>query len=154
MQKTWIRNLGFAATLLFSLSLTEGASIQWLTNVDSAKQAAAESNKLIMMSFQGSDWCANCKRLEKKLFSDPTFVEFANSELVSLKLDFPMKKENRLSEEQTKHNEELAEKFNPEGSFPKVLILDENLEVQSTFEYDPSKTVEQYITEIKNSRHD
>lgn len=40
-----------------------------------------------------------------------------------VKANFPKKKANQLSEEQTNHNRALAEKFNKEGSFPLVVIL-------------------------------
>ena len=40
-----------------------------------------------------------------------------------LKADFPRQKKNKLSKEQQKHNDLLAEKYNLEGYFPLVLIL-------------------------------
>ncbi len=42
------------------------------------------------------------------------------------KADFPKKKANKLSDEQTERNKKLAEKYNKEGSFPLVVLLDKN----------------------------
>jgi len=44
-----------------------------------------------------------------------------NDRLVVLYLDFPAKRKNRLSKEQTAHNEALAERFNKSGAFPKLM---------------------------------
>ena len=52
-------------------------------------------------------------------------VDFAKDNLVLLNLDFPAKKANRLSEEQTEHNEALAEKYNKKGVFPLLVVLNE-----------------------------
>ena len=43
-----------------------------------------------------------------------------------LQADFPRKKKNFLSHEQQKSNNLLAEKYNPNGYFPFVVIIDKN----------------------------
>lgn len=95
----------------------------WETNYETALLKAEKENKLILMNFSGSDWCANCIRLEKAVFTTDTFLNYSKDKFVLLRLDFPQRSKNKLSEEQTKHNEALAEKFNPEGEFPLVIIL-------------------------------
>jgi len=119
----------------------------WITNIEKAKELAADSDRIILMSFQGSDWCSNCKRLERKLFEDAAFQEFANENLVLLKVDFPMKKENRLSKDQTTHNELLAEEYNSDGVFPKVLLFNAKGELLGTLKY-PQKEANEYLISL------
>ena len=119
----------------------------WEVDFDTAKSKAGDE-KLILMSFRGSDWCAACKRLEKSFFEDSEFQSFASENLVLLKLDFPIKKDNRLSKEQTAHNEALAEKYNPEGKFPRVLLFNGSGELLGEIKTPMNSTAE-YITAIK-----
>lgn len=119
----------------------------WEVDFDTAKSKAGEE-KLILMSFRGSDWCAACKRLEKSFFEDPEFQSFASESLVLLKLDFPMKKENKLSKEQTAHNEALADKYNPEGKFPLVLLFNGSGELLGEIKT-PMNSTEEYLSAIK-----
>ncbi|MBX9807681.1 MAG: thioredoxin family protein, partial [Flavobacteriaceae bacterium] len=45
---------------------------------------------------------------------------------ILIKADFPKKKANLLSPELTANNQKLAEKYNTEGNFPLVVLLDKN----------------------------
>lgn len=125
----------------------EGAT--WLTDFEAAKKVAKEENKQILMSFSGSDWCANCMRLHKTLFESEEFAAFAKDNLVLLQLDFPAKKKNKLPADQTKHNEELAEKYNKSGAFPTVLVIDAQGSVLGKLEY-PQRAPADYINELKS----
>lgn len=98
-------------------------SQDWKYNFEEAKKIASEENKNIVMIFSGSDWCAPCIRLEKNIWQSDDFKKESAEKWVLLKLNFPRKKANQLSEEQTNHNRALAEKYNREGSFPLVIIM-------------------------------
>lgn len=100
-----------------------GFSQDWKYNFEEAKKIASEENKNIIMIFSGSDWCAPCMRLEKNIWQSEEFIKEASEKWVLLKLNFPRKKANQLSPEQTNHNRSLAEKFNREGSFPLVVVM-------------------------------
>lgn len=107
--------------VLFLSSL--GFSQDWKYNFENAKKIASEEGKNIVMIFSGSDWCAPCMRLEKNIWQSEEFKKESAEKWVLLKLNFPRKKANQLSEEQTNHNRALAEKYNREGSFPLVIIM-------------------------------
>ncbi len=96
----------------------------WLTNIDEAKKQASELDRNIILVFQGSDWCAPCIKLEKEIWSSQEFQAYAKDHFVMLKADFPRKKQNALSPDQQEHNEGLAEKYNRDGYFPFVVVLD------------------------------
>ena len=106
----------FSATLSFSQN--------WTTFLEVAKTEAASSNKNILLVFSGSDWCAPCIKLDRTIFQSDVFKAEAEKKWVLLKADFPKKKGNALSETQTESNKKLAEKYNKEGNFPLVVLLD------------------------------
>ena len=99
------------------------------------KQAAAESKKILLV-FSGSDWCGPCIKMDKNLWSQPDFQAYAAKALVFFKADFPRRKKNQLSSEQQKVNNQLAEIYNPEGYFPRVLLLDAQGSIIKQFTYD------------------
>ncbi len=107
----------------------------WEPTWNEATQKAKEENKPLVLVFQGSDWCGPCIKLEKKIWSSPEFVEYANEHYVLYKADFPRKKENQLSKEMQKQNNALAEKYNKNGYFPMVVIFNPELNVKGETGY-------------------
>ncbi len=59
-----------------------------------------------------------------------------------LKADFPRKKKNKLTDEQQKQNNQLAEKYNTQGYFPLVVVMDKNDKVLGTTGYEKMETFE------------
>lgn len=102
-----------------------GFAQEWQYNFDEAKKTATAEDKTIIVVFSGSDWCAPCIKLDRNVWQSEAFKKEA-SNWVLVKADFPRKKANVLSKEQTEHNRKLADKYNLEGSFPLVVIMDKN----------------------------
>ena len=120
--------LFFSATYLLLCLLVsftvEGQ--QWLTNYDQARKVAEEQDRNIILVFQGSDWCAPCIKLDRAVWSTDEFQSYARDHFVMLQADFPRKKVNQLPADLQEHNGMLAEKYNAEGYFPLVVVLDKN----------------------------
>jgi len=137
---------------IFSVSFTDEAlkiTNKKYTDYQEALKAAKESKKSILMVFSGSDWCANCIKLKKNVLDTESFELYASQNLILLILDFPSGKKNSLSKDQVKKNEALAEKYNPEGSFPRVIILSpEEISLGEIKSY-KNETPEKYIEMIK-----
>lgn len=100
-----------------------GFAQDWKYNFEEAKKEAQSESKNIVIIFSGSDWCAPCMKLERNIWNSEEFKQESEEKWVLVKANFPRKKANQLSEEQTNHNRALAEKFNKEGSFPLVVML-------------------------------
>jgi protein disulfide-isomerase len=96
------------------------SELSWHTDYTKAKQIAAEQEKHVLLNFTGSDWCPWCIRLDKNVFSTPEFKEFASSELVLVKVDFP--KKHQLSQKQSEANQSLARKYRVRG-YPTLIML-------------------------------
>jgi thioredoxin-related protein len=129
-----------------SLSLVNG----WETDFDGAKKKAEKEHKFILLNFAGSDWCIPCIRLHKQVFEDVSFQHYADSSLVLIKADFPRLKKNKLSKDQQKKNDKLAEEYNPKGIFPFTLLLDANGKVIKTWEGLPNLSGEQFASQIND----
>ncbi len=109
---------------------------EWHTNAEAAKELATAENKNIVLVFQGSDWCAPCMKLEKEIWSNQKFQELAKEQFIFLKADFPKRKKNKLSEALEKQNSKLAEKYNPNGFFPLVVVLNPEGKLLGTLGYE------------------
>lgn len=140
-----ILSLSLAVLLMSSTVET----VNWLVNMDDAKAQSVQSNKKILLKFSGSDWCANCKRLDKQFFQSTEFIDFAKENLVLLEADFPSRKKNALSDEQVKHNEALAEQYNKKGIFPLVLVLDAEGKVLGELKQ-PKRLKNEYISQLQS----
>jgi protein disulfide-isomerase len=86
---------------------------------DGLAKAKAEK-KRVLVDFTGSDWCGWCVKLDREVFSQPEFKEYAAKNLVLVEVDFPQTKAQ--SKEQQAKNKALAEKYSIRG-YPTVLIF-------------------------------
>jgi len=93
----------------------------WLTDFKIAQEKAQAQNKPLLVDFTGSDWCPPCIMLEKQVFSQPEFAEYAVKNVVLVKIDFPRRKP--LPEAQQAANDALAQRYGIRG-FPTILVLD------------------------------
>ncbi len=114
----------FSFTSIIAQEVEKFDSTLWISNLTLAKVAAAEKGHPIMLVFSGSDWCKPCIKLKTQILLTDTFSIYAKDHFVLLNLDFPRKAKNKLSTEQQAHNDELASKYNMEGTFPLVVIID------------------------------
>ena len=115
--------------ILFQLIFSGPIVCDWFTDYDKAMTHAQEHNKNVLMVFAGSDWCRPCIRFKETILTSDDFQAFAKENVDILYLNFPAKKKNKLTEEQTRHNEQLAEKYNQSGIFPRIFLLMNNGEV-------------------------
>ena len=91
----------------------------WHEDLGEAVAASQKEDKPILFFFTGSDWCTPCRRLQKEVFSKPTFAEWATENVVLLELDYPRNKTQ--SKELKEQNEMLYEQFDIDG-YPTVWI--------------------------------
>jgi protein disulfide-isomerase len=114
--KTWF--LSSLLTGIFAVSSFAGDG--WLTDHAKALEQAKAEKKLVLMDFTGSDWCGWCIKLDKEIFSKSQFKEYADKNLVLLKLDFP--KSKTLPESEKKQNAALKSQYGIKG-YPTVIVL-------------------------------
>lgn len=118
------KSIGIFTVILFSIFQLHAQ--EWQTDFDTAKQLASQKDEPIVLVFQGSDWCAPCIKLDREIWSSDEFKNYSKEHFVMLQADFPRKKANALPDAQQEKNNKLAEKYNTQGYFPFVVVLDKN----------------------------
>jgi thioredoxin-related protein len=100
------------AMVLAAVSMSAGvfASEGWETDFEKAKATAKAENKHILIDFSGSDWCGWCIKLDKEVFSQPAFKDYAKENLVLVLADFPRDKSNQ-SDALQKQNDKLSKEY-------------------------------------------
>ena len=124
---------------------------EWLTNFDAAKNVAAQEHKYILLNFSGSDWCGPCIKMKKEVFENDGFLSLADKQLVLVQADFPRSKKNQLPKDLIKHNEALAEKYNPNGKFPLTVLLDADGNVEKEWDGYVFATQEKFIADLQRT---
>ncbi len=110
--------------VLFIFTNFVSYSQNWKSTFEEAKQEALKENRNILLVFSGSDWCAPCIKLDNVVWKSEEFKSESEKYWVIYKADFPKKKANQLAPELTESNKNLAEKYNKNGNFPFVILLD------------------------------
>ena len=135
-----------SALIFTSLLFT---NITWKTNFNDAKTEAAKANKCILLNFSGSDWCLPCIQLKKKIFESETFNNYANDNLVLVNADFPRQGKHKLSTDQQKMNEDVADKYDHEGKFPYTLLLSADGKILKQWDGLPDISPDEFVEQIK-----
>jgi len=130
--------LFFSITLLTFLIVSckspGSDNLSWYENLETALEKAKSENKFVLVNFTGSDWCIWCQRLSNEVFSQKEFENFAEENLILVKIDFPKNIEQSM--ETKMYNNQLAQRFGVEG-FPTIFILNKNGEVTLRTGYQP-----------------
>ena len=93
----------------------------WTQDFETAKKFAAEKNLPILLKFTGSDWCPPCMRMETNVFANAAWVQYAEKNVMLVKVDFPNDK-TLVPAQYIERNDELAKKFGIR-SFPSFVVL-------------------------------
>ena len=115
-----MKTLAVALMAGWALVQAGAAELNWTTDVPKAVEKAKAEKKLVMLDFTGSDWCGWCIKLNKEIFSQKEFVEYAQKNIVAVELDFPRSKQQ--SDELKKANKELQKKYSIRG-YPTIVVL-------------------------------
>jgi thioredoxin-related protein len=122
--------------------------VSWMGDIHEAASLSDKSHKLILINFSGSDWCVPCIRLRKEILESDVFEKYAADHLILVRADFPRQKKNQPGKEQIKLNEALADKYNPEGSFPLTLLVDANGTVLKKWDGFPNQSPQLFVDQI------
>jgi len=107
----------FASLAIASLNAAEG---NWTTDFAKAQAQAKSEKKMVLLNFTGSDWCGWCMKLDKEVFSQQAFKDYAAKNLVLVEVDFPQQK--KQTAELKKANKDLAKRYKIEG-YPTLIVL-------------------------------
>jgi len=103
----------------------------------------------VLYIFEGSDWCTHCAKLEKNILNNEAFQKEIGLLNVKLeRIDFPQR--TKLPPEVRKYNDEIAEKFGFDGTFPTLILA--RLDSDRTRRiYYHNENVEEMLQMIRNN---
>lgn len=108
-------------------------------------EKARAAGKPVLLSFNGSDWCPWCIKLDQEVFAQKPFQDWVQENAVMYVADFPRSKQ--LDADTAKQNQLLVQKYNVEGFPTVVLIRADGTEIARTG-YRPGGP-EKYIEHLK-----
>jgi len=137
--------VGFA---LF-IGIANGNAQIWSNNIDKALKEAASENKNILLFFSVPEHCDNCEELEENIFKSAEFNDFANANYILVKIDFSYQSET-LTPEAIEKNLLIVEKYNKDGFFPLVVILNKNAKAIGKTGVYKKETPSEFITLLQS----
>lgn len=117
MRTKMLAGLGLVIVVAFGM---KSQATEWQTDYAKASTNAVKAGRFMLLDFCGSDWCGWCMKLDKEVFNQKDFADYAKTNLVCIRLDFPHQK--KLSPKLKEQNEALAKEYGVKG-FPTVVIL-------------------------------
>ncbi len=102
------------AALLFvgtAAPRAEAAAITWFRDLDKASELAKKTNQPMMIEFW-ADWCAACKVMEEKIYTDPKLVAAVSEKIIPVRIHFDLQ-------------QDLARKYNV-PALPYMVFTDSN----------------------------
>jgi thioredoxin-related protein len=130
--------------ITLALFLTTLTSLKWNKNLENALNIAKANDKKILLYFSGSDWCKPCIQLKTDVFETKNFTAFADKNLELVNIDFK-RDQSDLSKEIISYNESIAERYNPKGYFPFVVVLDKHGKIIKQIDGYKGETSDYYI---------
>lgn len=119
-----------ALALIALLPAAAGASrARWHGDYYKAVAEVKATNKLLFISFDGSNWVSFTDKLRKEVYSQPEFIDYAERNLVLLEIDFPRGKSDlpTIDPPSEKINKTVAQKLgiNPydNAELPRAVVL-------------------------------
>ena len=131
--------------ILMCVAVVAQAAAPWLTDFGAAQKVAAEKKLPILALFTGSDWCSWCIKLDKEVLSQKVFCDYASTNLVLFKADFPRK--IKIAVDVMKANQALQTKYGVRG-YPTVLLLNNDGSLIDTTGYEPGGAAK-YVDMLK-----
>ncbi len=113
----------------------------WNSDFNSGLEQARLENRNLLVYF-AMPGCEACLKLETEVFAQEIFIKYAAEQLILIKPDFelnPSDKAKRLL---------IVEKYNKDGFFPWIVVLDSNGKKLAHLSYDESKTAADYLKSI------
>ena len=146
MKKIFLTAVLLSAVIIGCSKGGSNDNLNWEENLETALQKAKAENKAVLVNFTGSDWCQWCIKLSDEVFSKSEFEDYAEDNLILVRLDFPRSIEQ--SAETKLYNNQLAQRYGVQG-FPTVLLFNSQGQMVLQTGYLPGGPVT-YVEHLKN----
>lgn len=133
--------------VLLFLATMPGYSQMWRTNLQDAFKEASVSGKEVLLFFSVSESCPTCDTLEKKIFNSNAFKDFASENYILVKQDFNSGVADNIEE-----NLLIVEKYNKDGFFPLVVVINKNTKVLGQIGVYKNESPTEYVAKLQSFR--
>jgi thioredoxin-related protein len=134
--------------LLFFLPKSKAQ--QWQNDLQIGLKEAAQQNKKVLLFFSVPERCESCNKLERNIFKSPEFIEFASENYVLVKIDFSYDAQE-LTKAQLEKNLLIVEKYNKDGFFPHVVVLNKDAKITNKVDVYNRETPQQYLSLLRRN---
>jgi hypothetical protein len=134
--------------LIFLFPLIQ-LSPTWESNFDVAKQRSIKENKIILIHFVHKSGDGKNVKLEKEVFETSEFIDYANKQVVLLKIDLGI--EQTSSEKQFYHNAIIRERYNSGAVAPFTVITDADGKILKSWNYKQPLNSSELISSIQTT---
>jgi nucleoredoxin len=93
----------------------------WTQDLAAAQILAKEKQLPLLLNFTGSDWCGWCKLMDRNVFSQDEWKQWAKKNIVLAYIDTPRDK-SLVPEKFVGRNQQLAQQYSVSG-FPTYILL-------------------------------
>jgi thioredoxin-related protein len=124
-------------------------SQNWDSNISSAVKNASQKNKKILLYFTVDNQCEICTKLEQNIFNSDVFIAFANENYILVKIKFDHNSSVNLPEEEVQKKLLIVEKYNKDGFFPLVVLLNKEAKKLGNIDVYKNETPNQYIAFLR-----
>jgi len=141
---------GTACAETAPIVLQGAAPGRWTMDLDAAVAKASEKQLPILMNFTGSDWCGWCKLMQKQVFSQKEWSDYATGHLLLVWIDSP-KDPSLVPARFVQRNEELARKYEIRGPPTYIILDDDGKTVLGQLGATPNATAKSFIEEVERA---
>jgi thioredoxin-related protein len=131
--------------LLLLGNVLAGYSQDWKSNLNDAFKEANASGKDVLLFFSTNQDCLSCKTLEQKVLRSPEFLNYAKENYVLVKEDFSLEQEKDIESKLL-----IVEKYNKDGFFPLVVIINKNAKVLGQLGAYNNESPQQFLAKLQS----
>lgn len=132
--------------VLFMLaSSVVGFSQEWKSNLNEAFREASISGKHILLLFSVAENCESCSKLDRNVLHSEEFRSYVQENFVLVKQDF-----NSGKADNSEENLRIVEKYNKDGFFPLMVIINKNEKVVGQLGTYNNESPKQYIAKLQS----
>lgn len=137
LRLSWSKLFSGCALLL----CVNASSQQWTSDLNTALQEARSSHKKVLLYFSVPEHCHACNLLEENVFTTDIFKDYVRDRFVLVRPEFS----ETDSFEQKQDKLMIVEKYNRDGFFPLVVILDSTARVLGKTGVYQNESAEEYL---------
>ncbi|HMI06312.1 MAG TPA: thioredoxin family protein [Flavobacterium sp.] len=131
--------------LLLLTNSVIGYSQEWKNNLNAAFKEASVSGKEVLLFFSVAENCESCAKLDHNVLQSDEFRSYAKENFVLVKQDF-----NSGTADNIEENLLIVEKYNKDGFFPLVVIINKNAKVLGQIGAYNDESPKEYVAKLQS----